>query len=106
MMCRNLSLDLADVAPGMVLSGAILDCHGETLIHGGAEITVTMLAWFREHGIDRVTVRYIPVSEAELAAEKERLQHRLSLLFRNCLDQAASNDLFRSVTTYRMGERQ
>ena len=43
------------------------------------------------------------ISEADLAAERERLERRLTQLFRKCSGEGASDLLLRSVKHYRLG---
>lgn len=96
--------DLDDAEPGMILSGPVLGSHGETLIPGGAELTDSMLAMLRGRGLAQISVVEM-LSEAELAAERERSQNRVAQLFRNCAGQHASDALMRGVLKYRLGER-
>lgn len=105
MIDRQLQLDLDDAEPGMILSTSIFDAHGGVLLPTGVELTESILTSLRRRGIDQVIVINDRVSEADLAIERERLQERLAILFRNCADKGASNSLRESVMRYRMGDQ-
>jgi len=96
--------DLDDAEPGMILSGPVLDRHGETLIAAGAAVTEEMLAMLRARGLERVSVLATPPSEGDLEADCQRVRDRISQLFRNCADQPASGELMQSVLKFRLGE--
>ncbi len=101
---RNVLRELDDAEPGMILSGPVLDAHGETLVAGGAELTEAMLAMLRARGLERVSVLAAPPAEGDLEAERRYAQERISQLFRNSGAQPASRELMQSVRHYRLGE--
>lgn len=104
MIARHLQLDLDEAEPGMILSSTLFDAHGGVLLPTGIELTESILTSLRRRGIDQVSVINDRVSEADLAAERERLQERLSRLFRNSLNKGASNELRDSIMRYRLGD--
>jgi hypothetical protein len=97
-------MDLEDVAAGMTLSEAVLDGRGGMLLPSATVLTDAMLTSLRRRGIDTVFLVNDDVSEADLQAERERLQKRLARLFRKCKGNSASTELMQCITTYRLGE--
>ena len=104
MIGRNLQIELDDAVPGMTLSDAVVDNQGGVLLPGGTTLTETMLSSLRRRGIDYLSIVNDKLSDADLAAERERLQQRLVQLFRKCNNQGAGNLLLQSVTQYRLGD--
>ena len=104
MISRVLQLDLDDVVPGMTLSDVLHDAQGGVLLPQGAVLTEQMLNSLRRRGIDRICVVNDTISEADLAAERERVQLRLDQLFGKCKGQGASELLLQSVMQYRFGK--
>lgn len=98
-------LDLDDVVAGMTLSEVLLDSHGDVLLPSGTVLTETTLSSLRRRGIDKLLVLSEDISEADLAAERERLQQRLDMLFRKCGKDGASGQLLQYVIEYRLGEK-
>jgi hypothetical protein len=93
-------LDLDDAVAGMVLSQAIVDRQGGTLLPAATILTDQLLVSLRRRGIDTVYVINDELSEAGLKAERERVQRRLASLFRKS---GAGSALLRHVTEYRLG---
>jgi hypothetical protein len=103
MLNRYKQLDLEDAAAGMVLSEAVLDAHGGMLLPSATALTEAMLTSLRRRGIDTVFVVNDDISEADLKAERERVQQRLAILFRQCNTDRACQVLLQHVTEYRLG---
>ncbi|MDB5729084.1 MAG: hypothetical protein JWQ00_2289 [Noviherbaspirillum sp.] len=93
-------LDLDDAIAGMVLSQAIVDRQGGTLLPAATVLTDQLLASLRRRGIDTVCIINDELSEADLQAERGRVQRRLASLFRKS---GAGGALLRHVTEYRLG---
>jgi hypothetical protein len=93
-------LDLDDAVAGMALSEAIVDRQGGTLLPAATVLTDQLLAALRRRGIDTVCVINDDLSQADLQAERERIQRRLASLFRNS---GAGSALARHITEYRLG---
>jgi hypothetical protein len=93
-------LDLDDAVAGMVLSQAIVDHHGGTLLPAATVLTDQLLASLRRRGINTVCVINDELSEADLQAERERVQRHLANLFRKS---GAGSVLLGHVTEYRLG---
>jgi hypothetical protein len=93
-------LDPDDAVAGMVLSETIVDRQGGTLLPVATVLTDQLLVSLRRRGIDTVCVVNDELSEAELQAERQRVQKRLASLFRKS---GAGSDLLRHVTEYRLG---
>ena len=104
MISRILQLDLDDVVPGMTLSDTLHDAQGGVLLPQGVVLTEQMLNSLRRRGIDQIFVVNDDISEADLAAEHERVQQRLDQLFKQCKGQGASEPLLQSVMQYRFGK--
>ncbi len=103
MINRVLRLDLDDAVAGMTLAHALHDAQGGVLLPQDTVLTEQMLTSLRRRGIDEISVVNDNISEAELAAERERLRQRLEVLFRKCGDRGASKLLLQSVMQYRLG---
>ncbi|MBV8665397.1 MAG: hypothetical protein JO269_02835 [Burkholderiaceae bacterium] len=103
MNASQLQLDLDEAETGMKLAAAILDSHGGTLLPAGVELTDAMLTSLRRRGVDMISVVNERVSEADLAAERERVQQSLTRLFRRCGERGASSALRQSILRYRLG---
>jgi len=99
---RQTTIELDDAAAGMVLSSVLLDAGGGTLLPKGAELTDALLTSLRRRGVERIAVVDNRISDAELAAERERVGKRLAALFRKCANQGASDVLQNSIMLYRM----
>jgi hypothetical protein len=104
MISRNLQVDIDQVEPGMVLSATLSDAHGGVLLPAGVELTESILVSLRRRGIEEVTVINDKVSDAELEAERQRLQQRLDRLFRKTANAGANKALQESIIRYRMGD--
>lgn len=101
---RYKQLDLDDVVAGMTLWEAVHDGRGDVLLPGATVLTDAMLTSLRRRGIDTVILMNDDISEADLQAEKEKLQQRLTRVFRRCTENLASTELLRSVSAYKLGE--
>jgi hypothetical protein len=97
-------MDLDDVVAGMTLWDAVLDARGEILLPEATILTDAMLASLRRRGIDMVYVVNDDISEADLQAERERVQQRLASLFRKCQTNPACGVLLQRITEYKLGE--
>lgn len=104
MINRVLRIDLDDVIEGMTLSDTLLDPQGGVLLPQGAVLTEQTLKSLRRRGIEQISVINDDISEADLAAERERVQLRLDQLFKQCKGQGASDALLQSVMQYRFGK--
>jgi hypothetical protein len=93
-------LDLDDAVAGMVLSQAIVDRQGGTLLPAATVLTDQLLASLRRRGVDTVCVINDDLSKADLQAERDRVQRRLASLFRKS---GPGSALLRHVTEYRLG---
>lgn len=93
-------LDLDAAIAGMVLSQAIVDRQGGTLLPAGTVLTDALLASLRRRGIDTICVVNDDLSNADLQAERERVQRRLANLFRK---NGAGSALWQHVNDYRLG---
>jgi hypothetical protein len=93
-------LDLDDAVAGMVLAEAIVDRQGGALLPAATVLTDQLLASLRRRGIDMIRVINDELSEADLQAERERVQRRLASLFRKS---GSGSALLRHVTEYRLG---
>ncbi|KRB79537.1 hypothetical protein [Noviherbaspirillum sp. Root189] len=103
-MNRYLRLDLDNTVPGMVLFEDILHGNGDVLLPRNTVLTDALLTSLRRRGIDSVQVVNDAISEADLLAERERVQQRLVSLFRKCPTNRACGFLLQWVTEYRLGE--
>jgi hypothetical protein len=103
MISRTVQVDIDAVEPGMVLSATLADAHGGVLLPAGVELTDSMLISLRRRGVMEVTVINNNISEAELAAERQRHQERLEHLFRKAHAIGASDALRESILQYRLG---
>ena len=103
-MNRYLRLDLDDAVAGMVLSEDILYGHGDVLLPKNTVLTDALLTSLRRRGIDSIQVVNDAISEADLLAERERVQQRLAYLFRKCSTNRACGVLLQWVTEYRLGD--
>jgi chromatin segregation and condensation protein Rec8/ScpA/Scc1 (kleisin family) len=99
---RQTTIDLEDATAGMVLSSVLLDAGGGTLLPKGAELTDALLTSLRRRGVERIAIVDNSQSDAELAAERERVAKRLASLFRKCANQNATNALQNSILLYRV----
>lgn len=103
MIQRTLRLDIDDVEEGMILSESVLDGQGGLLVASGTELTGSHLKSLGRRGIDTLTVLNNHISEADLAAERQRQQERLAKLFRKYAGDTDSK-LLQYITQYRIGE--
>ncbi|MEN3363786.1 MAG: hypothetical protein V7606_1060 [Burkholderiales bacterium] len=104
MISRRKLLKLDDVEAGMILSQAILDSHGAVLLPAASALTDTTIKALRRREIDSVYVVNEALSEADLTAERERVQQRLARLFRKSGSDRAARVLLQRITAYRLGE--
>lgn len=104
MISRKKLVKLDDVVAGMVLSNAVVDSHGAVLLPAATALTDTMVRSLRRREIETVYVVNEDISEADMAAERERVQQRLTRLFRKCNSDRAGRALLQRITEYRLGE--
>jgi hypothetical protein len=102
MICRYIEVDIDDALPGMVLHGDVLDPRGSVLLPKGTELTVAHLTSLGRRGIDRVRVLAPAVDEAQLAAERTRVEERQARLFRHAGPGGADAALRAALRSYRM----
>jgi hypothetical protein len=88
----------------MVLSKTVVDDRGGVLLPDGTTLTDALLKSLGRRGIETVYVVNDDISEADLAAERERVQQRLANLFRNSKTDRACRILLQRITEYRLGE--
>lgn len=104
MINRYKQLDIDDAIAGMVLADDVLDPRGGVLLPRATALTDAMLTSFRRRGIDTIRVVNDDISEAELIADRERIQQRLAILFRKCAADRIGGMLLQRVTEYRSGD--
>lgn len=102
-MKRYKWVDLDDAVAGEVLFEEIQDGQGGVLLPAQTALTDSLLTSLRRRGIDSICVVNNDISEEVLAAERERVQQRLTRLFRRCNAENACKELQQHVTRYRMG---
>jgi hypothetical protein len=83
MITRYKELELDDAHAGMVLACDLTDGRGAVLLQQGTTLTDTQLAGLERRGIERLRVLDDAVDEAQLAAERARVELRLARLFRH-----------------------
>lgn len=97
-------LALNTVTPGMVLSDDLLDDQGKILLPEGTTLSEAILASLARHGIAILPILCEALSIADEAAELRRQKARLARLFRNHVDDAATELMLQYVTHYRAGK--
>jgi hypothetical protein len=101
---RRYQITLNEASPGMVLSDDLLDTHGQILLPTGAILTETSISLLRRREVDTLPVLGEEVSDNDDAAEMERHQRRLTLLFRkHTADDMATEILRQFVSNFRRG---
>jgi hypothetical protein len=101
-MKRYKDVDLDDAVAGMALYEDVRDGQGGVLLPAHTVLSDAMLTSLRRRGIDTLCIVNADVAEEELAAERERVQQRLTSLFRKCNAERACQMLLQHVTDYRM----
>jgi hypothetical protein len=86
------------------LANAVVDNHGAVLLPAATALTDTMLRSLRRREIETVYIVNEDISEADLTAERERVEQRLTRLFRKCNSDRAGRVLLQRITDYRLGE--
>ncbi|MET0963633.1 MAG: hypothetical protein ABWY05_12580 [Noviherbaspirillum sp.] len=104
MIARTRKIDLDEAIVGMVLSADVPDGRGGMLLPAQTVLTQALLASLQRRGIDTVCIAQEGMSQDELDAEHERVQLRLSHLFRKCGSHPAGALLLHQITQYRRGE--
>lgn len=99
--CKQVQLD--GVAPGMVLSEAVLDARREVLLPAATVLTDAMLRSLERRGILHVFVVDNDISQEEWDAECRRVQEKLDRLFRRSRGQGSSDLLRQYIFEYRTG---
>ncbi|RJG01048.1 hypothetical protein [Noviherbaspirillum sedimenti] len=103
-MNKYKQIDLNDAVAGMTLWGAVLDGRGGVLLPDATVLTDGMITSLRRRGIDMAYVINDDISEADLQAERERVQQRLAILFRKCSTSPACGVLLQRIAEYKLGE--
>ncbi len=106
MISKYREIDLDDAAAGMLLAVEVLDHQGGVLLPAGAALTDPLLTSMRRRGIDSVRIVDDSVSADDLAAERERIGHRLAHLFRRPDPGAANTMLLAQLSAHRMEQLQ
>jgi hypothetical protein len=104
MISKKKLVNVDDAVAGMVLSKTVVDDRGGVLLPDGTTLTDALLKSLGRRGIETVYVVNDDISEADLAAERERVQQRLANLFRNSKTDRACRILLQRITEYRLGE--
>ncbi|MEN3296146.1 MAG: hypothetical protein V7642_5399 [Burkholderiales bacterium] len=104
MINRKKLVKLDDAVAGMVLSNAVVDGQGAVLLPASTTLTDAMLRSLGRREIETVYVVNEAMSEIDVAAERERVQQRLTQLFRKCNSDRAGRVLLERITEYRLGE--
>jgi hypothetical protein len=104
MISKKKPVKLDDAVAGMVLSNAVVDTRGSVLLPAATTLTDAMLRSLQRREIDTVYIVNEGISEADLTAERERAQQRLTKLFRKCGSDRAGRALLQRITDYRLGE--
>jgi hypothetical protein len=104
MMSKKTLVKLEDAVAGMVLSNAVVDSRGGVLLPAATTLTDTMIRSLQRREIELVYVVNEGISEADLTAERERVQERLTRLFRKCNSDRPGRALLQRITDYRLGE--
>jgi hypothetical protein len=99
-------LDLEEAVAGMVLSKAIADGQGGILLPDSTVLTDAMLTSLRRRCIDQIDVVNNDISDADLEAERERVQQRMAILFRKCGMSPACGLLEQRIIEYRLGRNE
>jgi hypothetical protein len=95
------SLDRANA--GMILSDAILDKHGQTLLAQGTVLTQATIASLRRHDVVMVPIA-LP-AEATPPVDVAVVAARLAHLFRGNTDCMSATALLQGcITVYRLGD--
>jgi hypothetical protein len=103
MMRRKKLVGLDEAVAGMVLAQAVVDGNGAVLLPDEAILTELMLKSLGRRGIEMLYVADNDISEADLKAERERVQQRLTILFRKSDANRACGLLLQRITEYRLG---
>ncbi len=101
---RSRDLPIAEVMPGMVLGGDLLDNRGATLLPEGTEVTETLLDSLRRREVDALPI-FVEEETPDPgeAALREAAQARLTSLFRRDGGNEADRILREVVFAYRLG---
>lgn len=104
MISKKRIVNVDDAVAGMVLSKTVVDDRGGVLLPEATTLTDALLTSLRRRGIETVYIVNNDISEADVTAERERVQQRLARLFRNCNTERACRVLLQRITEYRLGE--
>ena len=102
MISRHMEMDLDAVAAGMVLSQDVLDSNGGVLLPQGTILTDALLRSLQRRGVDTVRVVNNAISEAQLQAERERVQQWLDRRFRTARGGRAAEVLRAAIMRHRL----
>lgn len=101
---RSRDLSIAEVMPGMVLGGDLLDDCGVTLLPKGTEVTESLLASLRRREVDALPI-FVEEERSDLDDEalREAVHARLIWLFRRDGQSEADRILREAVFAYCLG---
>lgn len=102
---RSKQFPLAAALPGMVLADDLRDAWGNILLPQGAKLTEATLTSLRRYSIEALPILSEELSADEEAAEMERHQQRLMILFRKNTSDKASLLLQQYVSNFRLGAK-
>ena len=106
MINKQIKIELDDAQPGMTLSEPVLDVKDIVLLPAGTTLTESTLKSLSRRGIDSIVVVNDAISEADLRLERERVEKRMAVLFRQCAAGSISQTLSQLILAYRLGEMQ
>lgn len=104
MINRQIEIELDDAQPGMILSEPVLDVKDTVLLPAGTTLTESTLKSLSRRGIDTIVVVNEAISEADLKFERERVEKRMTVLFRKCSVGGISETLSKQILAYRLGD--
>ena len=106
MINKQIEIELDDAQPGMTLSEPVIDGKETVLLPAGTVLTESTLKSLSRRGIDSIVVVNDAISEADLRLERERVEKRMAVLFRQCAPGSISQTLSQLILAYRLGEMQ
>ncbi len=104
MSTHSTQVEIDSAMAGMVLSEDLLDGAGNVLLPQGVVLTAASLSSLRRRGVEQLAVacEAPPALDAQaLARERERLQYRLTRLYRHSAEQSATPALLALLRAYR-----
>jgi hypothetical protein len=101
---RNYQVTLDEASPGMVLSDALLDTNGKTLLPAHTALSEDNIKSLRKRDVDTLPILGEEVTEADHLVEVQRHGQRLERLFRkHTPDDMATEILKQFVINFRLG---